>query len=498
MNERQMLLIVDDQEINRVILREALSEDYLIIEAADGNEALQMMETYYTQLAGVLLDVIMPQMDGFEVLRVMRERNWLRTMPVFLITAETDNQVLVRGFELGVMDVITKPFYPELVKKRVDNMVELYRRRFELEALVREQTARLRKPRKAVWQAAPAEEVQPANSLTWDRTAEEEDQPQSEEAQMLFELEKEKYQVVSEFAEDLIFSYNALYDSMELSEKFCRIFRVPAYLRDYSRQPEPRKLFQPEEYQALLDRFHQLSWADQEMEMDVRLKLPDGTMPWFHLVLRTLWSSRDRSRELGYVGKLTNINRIKREATKWQQRANTDPLTQLHNRAGAHLLFEQMLRECADQKGKMTLVFLDIDHFKSLNDTLGHAAGDAILVAFSRNIRRQFRPNDIVARFGGDEFLVVMRGIGNRDFAQRKLAPLCRQILEIPTWESGQEGRAPMMECIPVSSSMGVAFYPDDGQEFDDLLRKADSALYASKRAGRGMVSFCEDALVPL
>lgn len=314
----------------------------------------------------------------------------------------------------------------------------------------------------------------------------------SEEAQLLFELEKERYQVVSEFAEDLIFSYNALFDSMELSEKFCRIFRVPAYLRDYSRQEAPAQLFVPEEYRALTERFQQLSWADQEMEMDVRLKLPDGTMPWFHLVLRTLWSSRDRSRELGYVGKLTNINRIKREADKWQQRANTDPLTQLNNRAGAHLRFEQMLRECAQRGGKMTVVFLDIDHFKQLNDTMGHAMGDAILVAFSQNIRRQFRPTDIVARFGGDEFLVVMRDTGDREFARRKLEPLCHQTLEIPLGEHLPS----FFNRISVSSSMGVAFYPEDGQEFDALLRKADSALYDSKRAGRGQVSFCREEMM--
>ncbi len=489
MKERQTLLIVDDQELNRVILREALSQTYHIIEAADGNEALQMMEAHYTQIAGVLLDVVMPEVDGFEVLRTMKERNWLRTIPVFLITAETDSQVLVQGFELGVMDVITKPFCPELVKKRVDNMVELYRRRFELEALVLEQTARLRQPRKK-WTPPPAA-PQPASVPVQPPEPEPPDPSETDEARFLLELQKEKYQVISEFSEDMIFSYNAISDSMELSEKFCRVFQVPAYLRDYSTHPEPSFLFLPEEYQGLVDRFHRLSWADQQLEMDLHLKLPDGTMPWFHLALRTLWSSRDRSRELGYVGKLTNINRIKREATKWQQRANTDPLTQLHNRAGAHLLFEQMLRECAEQDRKMTVVFMDIDHFKSLNDTLGHAAGDQILIAFSQNVRRQFRPTDIVARFGGDEFLVIMKDTGDEAFARRKLEPLCHQTLFLPALKlpAGMSGEA--SDQLPVSSSIGVAFYPDDAQDFDALLRKADSALYASKRAGRGTVSFC-------
>ena len=305
----------------------------------------------------------------------------------------------------------------------------------------------------------------------------------TEEGKLLFDLEQEKYRIIAELSEDMIFTYNVLFDSMEFSEKFCKVFQVPAYVNDYSKRPMPERTFYPEEYEELCRKRQTLTWAVPEMEMDLRLPLPDGGHPWFHLVLHILSDRNDRTRELGYVGKLTNINRIKKEATEWQKRANTDVLTQLYNRAGAHILFEELRQESCQTPLDLTVAFMDIDRFKTLNDTLGHEAGDQILAAFGRSVRHLFRPDDIVSRFGGDEFLVVMKGMGDRTFARNKLSQLCHQTVQISSVDKPLE----------ISSSIGVAFFPRDGKEFDDLLRKADKALYASKHAGRGCLSFYGD-----
>ena len=144
LRERTTVLLVDDCAEHRVALRKVLASAYEVIEAADGNEALQMTETYFTQLAAILLDEGMPGIDGLDVLQIMQSKGWLNNIPVFLVTEEESDETMARGYELGVADILVRPLKPEVVKRRVANMVELYRHRFELERVVLEQTARIR------------------------------------------------------------------------------------------------------------------------------------------------------------------------------------------------------------------------------------------------------------------------------------------------------------------------------------------------------------------
>lgn len=141
--ERKTVLIVDDMELNRAILYELLYRQYKIEEAENGKEAIEKITVLKDELAIVLLDIVMPVMDGFEVLRIMKERGLLEFIPVFLVTAETSSGSVMKGYEYGVTDVISKPFNPKIVRQRVDNVVELYRHRFQLEDVVKEQMSRI-------------------------------------------------------------------------------------------------------------------------------------------------------------------------------------------------------------------------------------------------------------------------------------------------------------------------------------------------------------------
>lgn len=140
--KNKIVLIVDDVELNRVILREAFIENYTIMEATNGMEALEIIKHHDIDV--VLLDIVMPFMDGFEVLEEMKKYNLLERIPVFLITAETADDYLDKGYKLGAVDVITKPFNPSFIQRRIENIIELYSHRFHLQQTIDEQMKTMR------------------------------------------------------------------------------------------------------------------------------------------------------------------------------------------------------------------------------------------------------------------------------------------------------------------------------------------------------------------
>lgn len=137
--QRKKILIADDSEINRAILGDILEKKFEILEAADGVEAVAMLEKYGEDISVVLLDIVMPRMDGFEVLTVMAQREWIEEIPVIVISSESGNTQIERAFDLGVTDFITRPFDRLLVFRRVINTVILYSKQKRLLDLVIDQ-----------------------------------------------------------------------------------------------------------------------------------------------------------------------------------------------------------------------------------------------------------------------------------------------------------------------------------------------------------------------
>jgi diguanylate cyclase (GGDEF)-like protein/PAS domain S-box-containing protein len=162
-----------------------------------------------------------------------------------------------------------------------------------------------------------------------------------------------------------------------------------------------------------------------------------------------------------------------------QHRALHDPLTGLPNRV---LLLDRLGQACARLRrsgGRLIVMFVDLDRLKGVNDTLGHAVGDALIVAVARRLHQTVRPDDTVARLGGDEFVVVCPDVTDsairRDLPGRVLAALCRPIVLEPA-------------TVCVTASIGVV---DGGEEADptDIIRAADAAMYRAKRAGGNRIS---------
>lgn len=169
---------------------------------------------------------------------------------------------------------------------------------------------------------------------------------------------------------------------------------------------------------------------------------------------------------------------------KMREIASRDGLTQLYNKVGTEHLIKEWLHSDNSKVGGVFMM-MDVDYFKQINDTYGHAVGDRVLYKVGHLLKSSFRENDIVGRIGGDEFLIFMEGVTSEEFAVRRMENLQQYLRELPMEEL--EGR--MLTC-----SMGAAFAPKDGMTFEELYKHADEALYVTKRNGRNGFSIYHKA----
>lgn len=208
---------------------------------------------------------------------------------------------------------------------------------------------------------------------------------------------------------------------------------------------------------------------------EYRELLPDGGIRWLKLTVELVEypNSSDVEAYLMYE----NIDDAKKAELQIKTHAETDPLTGILNRA---TFAERMDRLIAARKPDAisALLMLDLDDFKLLNDCYGHVAGDEALIEVGRRLQAALRPNDLVGRLGGDEFLVYMSDLPDRAVIESRAAALC-SMLERP------------LECgAPLATSLGISVCPDDGSCFETLYMKVDAALYNAKRTGKNRHAF--------
>jgi diguanylate cyclase (GGDEF)-like protein/PAS domain S-box-containing protein len=195
----------------------------------------------------------------------------------------------------------------------------------------------------------------------------------------------------------------------------------------------------------------------------------------------------DRGEPSHYVGVCTDISQIKHSEQRLQQLAHYDPLTGLPNRLLAHSRLRHALEQAVRKNGLLAVLFIDLDRFKTVNDSLGHPAGDQLLAGFAARATKRLREADTLARLGGDEFLLILEDLEHPDDAAM-VAQSLLETLETPfTLDSGQE--------IYVSASVGLSLYPEDGLDADELIQHADTAMYQAKAQGRNTFRFYTEAL---
>ncbi|PKO33392.1 MAG: GGDEF domain-containing protein [Betaproteobacteria bacterium HGW-Betaproteobacteria-7] len=182
-----------------------------------------------------------------------------------------------------------------------------------------------------------------------------------------------------------------------------------------------------------------------------------------------------------HIGSFIDISELKATQERIRHLAHHDTLTNLPNRFSLNEKLEQAVAFCRRNRMQLALMLIDLDRFKTINDTLGHHAGDELLVEVARRLLGAVRESDIVARLGGDEFVVALPGIGSPDDAAHLADKIAREISR-PYLISGQEQRT--------TPSIGICLFPEDGGEIGDLLKNADVAMYHAKAKGRGNYQF--------
>lgn len=195
----------------------------------------------------------------------------------------------------------------------------------------------------------------------------------------------------------------------------------------------------------------------------------------------------DRNEVLFYMSSFTDISERKQQEEEIERLAHHDRLTGLLNRFSMESHLEQAISSAGRAEQKLAVLFIDLDRFKNVNDSLGHHAGDELLVKVGKRLKLCVRDSDVVARIGGDEFVVVSTGIKDNSHA----AVLAEKILvriSMPYDISGTE--------IMISPSIGISVYPEDGRTVDDLMKTADVAMYHAKDLGRNTYQYFTESML--
>ncbi len=236
--------------------------------------------------------------------------------------------------------------------------------------------------------------------------------------------------------------------------------------------------------QGAWTRLHQLVNTQRDAELEVEgLPLPgaqDGQARRY-MVKATLARGK-------IEGSLQDVTEKSRANEHLQFLANNDPLTKVLNRRGVEKALDAAMASAREGK-PLALAYLDLDRFKTINDSLGHHVGDLLLRAVAERLRLHVRSADIVGRMGGDEFAILITGLDAMTDMDAIAAKLLHQLALPYTGLDGHE--------IQAAASMGIAFFPRDGHNVTTLCRHADSAMYLSKRAGRGRFSYYDAGLMP-
>jgi len=424
----------------RLLMRASLEQSgFEVAEAEDGSKAVESFGSIRPDI--VLMDVEMPNMDGFLACAALRRLPEGQDTPILMVTGHDDVESVHRAFDAGATDFLPKPINWALVGFRVRYLL----RSSQTYRALKDSEVRLAKAQ------------QMARLGHWD--------------------------------------WNVSEGRWQFSEEVCRIFGYVREDRPANRE-DIVKLIHPVDRDQVNQLFTAALQGEQKYEMEYRLLLPDQSVRV--VVEKAEVRQNDQGKPEHVEGTVQDVTERRQAEAKIRSLAYYDGLTGLPNRQMFSEQFAQAMRQARRSKRPLALIFLDIDNFKGVNDSLGHGAGDKLLRQVADRFSGCIRGGDLLGRpgressspsifrFGGDEFILVLPFLQHEQDASLVARRIMGALTE-PFPVGGQDFFATV--------SIGIAVYPSDGDDIKTLLRNADSAMYHAKLKGKNTFEFYTESL---
>lgn len=439
--KKYKILIVDDVPKNIQVVANILqSQGYNMAFAQSGPAAIDM--TLSTSFDLVLLDIMMPEMDGFEVCRRIRENPDTQDIPVLFLTAKTETESLVKGFGVGAMDYVVKPVNEAELLARVQTHLELYRSRKALETTNVRLQAEIIERRRA----------------------------------------EQRYRSMYENAVQGMFQSTVSGQITSLNPSYTRILGYDTPEEVLAMDDVAAIFYEDPEDRARMIEALKRKGILTDYELQIRRK--DGTPAWIMVNARLTKDPEGQPMIEGIVIDHTARKEVEEELRRsreqFRHQAIHDNLTGLFNTRYLYQALKKLITVSAEKKLPFSLVFMDVDNFKRVVDTYGHLKGSQTLQELAGTIQGVLTKPAYGVAYGGDEFVVVLPGF-DKAGALEKAEELRVRIRETPyLTHHGHE--------IYIRGSFGIATYPDDADDVNGLLALADQAMFHVKGEGKDAI----------
>ncbi|WP_047982324.1 EAL domain-containing protein [Ornithinibacillus contaminans] len=433
------ILLVDDRPENLLALEAIIEQDdYHLIKASSGEEALKFLMKY--DFAAILLDVQMPGMDGIRTAKIIKAREKTKHIPILFITANhMDSEHIFMGYSAGAMDYILKPFDPFVLKAKVEGFVNLYKlqQKLVLQAeILEEKTEQLEKTNQEL---------------------------------MLTTANLRQSEAIANVIR------NTSLDSMLLLNQEGFILQVNPTAVEMFRYEESMLIAKPLSIlfeEDVMRYFHRDDiGAGYTSIAELTGRRSDGTT--FFAGIQLGRQNIDGSWITACT--IRDISERKKHEEITTYMAYHDGLTKLSNKHHFNIFLANHVKDAKLLNQPFGVLYLDLDRFKSVNDSLGHLIGDKLLQEVAKRLTAIIREGDFIARVGGDEFNIILPNTSREEALQiaENIIDGFKQAFYIEQYE------------LFVTTCIGLSVFPYDGDDSLELIKNADAALYRAKKLGK-------------